>query len=228
MAALEKFSRQVDMRQRNAIACRQNPVTKTSTKFVNQYTLDRMVRKRIVVAVLVIGALIVAEAVAIRSFNWQASWEGLKFLAWIVTTPRPTPPPTDEYLLWRFENEQHNFERLREMLCIRDAARTIMMDPEWSEPEASASEHSAFYELFRPIGAQGVYYDGQCSFRILVWSVGLAGGGDYKEYVYRPGARYRDVTLSANLDSVNRSGEKVAFYKRHIKGDWFLVFEHWP
>ena len=103
-----------------------------------------------------------------------------------------------------------------------------MMDPEWSEPKATDAERAEFYALFKVIGARGVYYDGDCSFRVLVWSVGLAGGGDYKGYSYNPQESWRGSVVTQPLDETDRSSAKKIFVSRALKDDWYLYFQHWP
>ena len=103
-----------------------------------------------------------------------------------------------------------------------------MMEPEWSQPTASEEERAEFYALFKEIGASGVYYDGNCSFRLPVWSVGFAGGGDYKGYSYNPQEHWRGVLTSQPLDEIDRSNQQRIFASRALKGDWYLYLQHWP
>jgi hypothetical protein len=137
-------------------------------------------------------------------------------------------PPSDAQLIATFDAKQTQFEQLRIHLCARGEKRIVMMDPEWSKPTVSTTEKQTLYGLFRELNVSGVYYDGNCSFRLPAWSVGFAGGGNYMEYVYRPDDRYKNAQVITNLDSVNRDSSKVSFYLRPISGDWYLVFEHWP
>lgn len=136
--------------------------------------------------------------------------------------------PSDAELIINFEKKISTFEELRSNLCKRSNEQIIMMDPEWSKPSVPESEKESFYKTLREIGVMGVYYDGGCSFRLPAWSVGLAGGGDYKEYVYHPNERYKEALVVTSLDNVNRDSSEIHFYKRQIRGDWYLVFEHWP
>jgi len=136
--------------------------------------------------------------------------------------------PSDVELIATFEKKISTFEELRSKLCKRSNEQFIMMSPEWSKPPVTEAEKENFYKIFREIGVKGAYYDGGCSFRLPAWSVGFAGGGDYKGYVYRPNERYKDAQVVASLDNIEPESTKIEFYKRQLSGDWYLVFEHWP
>lgn len=137
--------------------------------------------------------------------------------------------PEDKEMLAVFQNKEAQFEQLRTLLCSSNERRVVMMDPEWSEPQVSENEKAKLYSIYREIGAKGVYYDGDCSFRIAVWSVGLGGDGDYKYYSYRPNAEHTGrARVVSTLDKVDRGSETVEFYLRPIVGDWYLAFDHWP
>jgi hypothetical protein len=127
-----------------------------------------------------------------------------------------------------FQVETRAFNELRELLCRTPDKRVVMMDPEWAQPKISEAERALFYSLFQKIGAKGVYYDGSCSFRIPIWSVGFAGGGDYKGYSYRPQPEWRGSVIEGNLDQVERDSKQRVFVSRRLDGDWFLYFQHWP
>lgn len=103
-----------------------------------------------------------------------------------------------------------------------------MMDPEWADPKIDDAERAQFHSIFKKIGAKGVYYDGSCSFRIPVWSIGFAGGGDYKGFSYRPQPHWLGSVTEGSLDQARRDGGETVFLSRRIDGDWFLYFQHWP
>jgi hypothetical protein len=138
-------------------------------------------------------------------------------------------PPSDAQMLDKFNRNKAVFISLRDSLCKDTGRRTVMMDPEWSEPKVSAEQKKALYEIFNEIDVNGVYYDGDCSFRLPFWSVGFSGDGDYKYYVYRPGANIKAQALILdNLDEVDRSSLEAAFYLKPIGDDWYIEFDHWP
>ena len=137
--------------------------------------------------------------------------------------------PTDAEMLAVFQHRKIQFEQLRNLLCANNGRRVVMMEPEWSDPKVSEDEKAKLYRLYREIGAKGAYYDGDCSFRIAVWSVGLAGSGDYKYYSYRPSASSsHKASVLSTLDNLDPKSETVEFYLRPIEGDWYLAFDHWP
>lgn len=137
--------------------------------------------------------------------------------------------PTDVEMLAVFQTKKAQFEQLRNYLCACDERRVVMMDPEWSEPKISEGEKAKLYSLYKEIGAKGVYYDGDCSFRIAVWSVGFGGDGGYKYYSYRPRTSGSpEASVVSTLDNVDRRSETIDFYLRPIEGDWYLAFAHWP
>ncbi len=133
-------------------------------------------------------------------------------------------------MLENFERNLSSFKELRDELCANPARRHIMMDPEWSRPEASEEVKATLYPIFRKIGAKGVYYDGECSFRVAYWSVGFGGDGDYKYYTYNPPLeRNNDAKIFLEtLDRVDRASIDHEFYLRPIADDWYLAFDHWP
>lgn len=103
-----------------------------------------------------------------------------------------------------------------------------MVDPEWADPQRSEAARVELYALLERVGAKGVYYDGACSMRLPVWSVGMAGGGDYKGYAYRPSAHWLGAVTGDALDQIDRGASQIIFTSRRLEGDWFLYFHHWP
>lgn len=138
-------------------------------------------------------------------------------------------PPTDAQMLAVFQNNKTDFELLRDHLCKNDDRRMVMMDPEWSKPPTSEADKKTLYSIFKRIGAKGVYYDGNCSLRVAVWSVGLGGDGDYKYYSYRPQESIHIKTqIVSSLDEVDRASLEHAYYLRPISEGWYLALDHWP
>lgn len=111
------------------------------------------------------------------------------------------------------------------MIC-KDGYKVVSMDPEWSKPAAlSANVKQRYYELFKAIGVKEAQsYDG-CRVQLSVWSVGIGGDGDYKQYQYRPSNNEREVS---SLDHLPLSSNKVEFYYRKLANDWYLEYAHWP
>ncbi|WP_334107677.1 hypothetical protein [Methylobacillus sp.] len=103
-----------------------------------------------------------------------------------------------------------------------------MLDPEWSRPQAPQELKDQLYPLFKVAGVKGVYYEGQCSFRLPVWSVGLAGGGDYKGFSYRPIAHWKGEVINTPLDTRDRERKDIYFASRPLENELFLFFHHWP
>jgi hypothetical protein len=152
----------------------------------------------------------------------------LPFVALLVSACT-APTPTDTQMRSAFQSNQSAFYQLRAKLCEFKEKRVIMMEPEWSLPLASASEKEIFYEMFKQVGARGVYYDGDCSFRLPVWSAGLAAGGSYKGYSYRPSNEWIGAVVETPLDNtaITVRGEKV-FRSRPLGHDWYMYIQHWP
>ncbi len=138
-------------------------------------------------------------------------------------------PPTDAQMLAIFQDNQPDFEMLRDQLCVQDERRVVVMDPEWSRPPASDTDKKTLYSIFKRIGATGVYYDGNCSFRVAVWSGGFGGDGDYKYYSYRPQESIHiETQLVPSLDEVDRTSLEHAYNLRPISEGWYLAFDYWP
>jgi hypothetical protein len=137
-------------------------------------------------------------------------------------------PPTDENLRSVFAKERAAFEEIKTVLCALPAEQTVMLDPEWSKPAAGSNLKERLYPLFRKVGASGVYYEGDCSFRLSIWSVGLAGGGDYKGISYKPLPYWKGKVVEEPLDNFDRSSKEISFLSRSLGEDWFMYFHHWP
>jgi hypothetical protein len=149
----------------------------------------------------------------------------LLIIFFITLTGCDNPPPSDESMIENFENNRAVFEELQKMIC-QDGYKTVSMDPEWSKPEnLSAEAKEKYYALFKKIGVSQLQsYDG-CRAQFSVWSVGLAGGGDYKNYQYRP---KEPGNIMENLDTLQLNQTDIVTYNRKVDVDWYLSYEHWP
>jgi len=140
-------------------------------------------------------------------------------------------PPSDERMLKTFHEKRDVFEELKDRMCADVAYEVVMMSPERSRPEIGEVEKQAFYRLFKEIGAKGVqsvHLAEGCSVDIATWSVGLAGGGDYKGYRFGPLIHADEIVWIESLDEVDRSSLEIGFFARKIDDDWSLYFDHWP
>jgi hypothetical protein len=138
-------------------------------------------------------------------------------------------PPSDAVMIENFQKHKVQFAQLREYFCSQNERKIVMMDPEWSKPKATEEEKAYLYKIFKQISAKGLYYDGSCSFRVTVWSVGLGGDGDYKYYIYNPrNTEHLKYIVVSDLDNVDRKSNTYDFYVRNIEGQWYLGFDHWP
>jgi hypothetical protein len=138
------------------------------------------------------------------------------------------PQPTDALLISTYKAQRDTFLELRTVLCASQEKRVVMLDPEWSRPEISDKERAQLYPLLKKVNAKGVYYDGNCSFRIDVWSVGFVGGGDYKGYSYRPAEPWLGELVGSPLEKVDRPINERFFVSLKIEDDWYLYLHHWP
>lgn len=140
-------------------------------------------------------------------------------------------PPSDERMLKTFHEKRGVFEELTDRMCAKDEPSTVMMSPEWSRPEVYEKEKQELYGLFDEIGAKGIQSIHQaegCSVNVATWSVGLAGGGDYKGYRFGPLIFANKVVWLESLDEVDRRSLEISFFARKIDDDWSLYFDHWP
>ena len=137
-------------------------------------------------------------------------------------------PPTDDGLRSIFEEKRATFDEIKTVLCALPTEQVIMMTPEWSKPPVGSDLKDPLYPLFRKVGVSGVYYEGSCSFRLPIWSVGLAGGGDYKGISHKPLPYWKGKLVNEPLDNSDRNSKEAIFLSRALAEDWFLYFHHWP
>ena len=110
-------------------------------------------------------------------------------------------------------------------MACHDGYTVVSMDPEWSRPEnIPAAKKQKYYKLFRAVGVTQLQSYGGCRAQLSVWSVGLGGSGDYKDYQYRPDKVENQV---ASLDHL-KLGDKIKFFYRKIAPDWYIRYAHWP
>ncbi len=142
-----------------------------------------------------------------------------------VSCNQSRTPPTDAEMLTVFKEHKATFETLQSMIC-KDGYKTISMDPEWSKPaNIPQGKKSSYYQLFRKIGVTQLQsYDG-CRAQFSVWALGWAGDADYKNYRYRP---EKPEKLVQSLDKLPLNNTDIAFFYRHIEGEWYLEYAHWP
>ncbi len=133
-------------------------------------------------------------------------------------------PPSDEQMIHTFITHRDVFERLVKMAC-KDHYTVVSMDPEWSRPTGiPSSTKQQYYQLFKTVGVKQLQsYDG-CRTQLSVWSVGLGGDGDYKDYQYRP---EQVENLVPSLDDLNLN-DKIVFYYRKVAPNWYIRYAHWP
>jgi len=154
----------------------------------------------------------------------------MKFWALLIVTLAvcgcslaPTPP-TDEQMIHAFEAHRDVFEHLVSMAC-KAHYTVVSMGPEWSNPtDIPSSTKQQYYKLFKIIGVKQLQSYGGCRAQLSVWSVGLAGSGDYKDYQYRPEQVENPV---ASLDNL-KLNDKITFYFRKIAPNWYIRYAHWP
>ena len=133
-------------------------------------------------------------------------------------------PPSDEQMVHSFNTHKVVFEQLVAMAC-HDGYAVVSMDPEWSKPEnIPNAKKQRYYKLFRTIGVTQLQSYAGCRAQLSVWSVGLGGSGDYKDYQYRPENVENQV---ASLDHL-KLGDKIEFFYRKIAPDWYIHYAHWP
>lgn len=133
-------------------------------------------------------------------------------------------PPSDEQMIHAFGAHRDVFERLVKMAC-KDHYTVVSMDPEWSRPaNIPSSTRQQYYKLFKTVGVKQLQSYGGCRAQLSVWSVGLGGDGDYKDYQYRPERVENPVASLDNLEL----GDKIVFYYRKIAPNWYIRYAHWP
>lgn len=104
----------------------------------------------------------------------------------------------------------------------------ISYDPKYSRPSDISSDIlNDYYSLFKTINVKQISIYDQSRVRFPVWSTGNVSGGDKKGYVYKPDERWLELFKERdNLDDFSSFNEEF-FYRRKIKDDWYIYYEHW-
>jgi len=157
------------------------------------------------------------------------------------------PPPNDTKMIETFRSQRQTFEALRETFCALPHAQTVWLDSNDSDPKMPPWRRDPIVILMKKAGATRVASlpaHGQeerlgpapCSVEITLWSSGALDGGDVKSIEFSPAPDRDDLALQSldNIDFKNTvhhfpppSPHGHRIYKRHLEGDWWLVWQHW-
>ena len=162
----------------------------------------------------------------------------------LILTDSCSQPPSDTKLIENFYTHRAIYESMAKDFCAMPHAQTVWTDTNHSRPRLSDQRQDKIVALMNKIGATRVeglpaedsIDPSPCMVEFTLWSIGMLDSSDSKSIVLSPVSDLYDLEVQS-LDNIDFKKTVLKFgggsnhgrriYKRHLEGEWWLVWDHW-